>query len=229
MHRFRWLSARAIPAECDLTQCGWVLAADRADSFAITLNDLSVAPDDPARTLVVGVRDPGERERLLLAGFGEVVGDCTPGELAARAIRLGEWVPRYRRHAGLELDLVVRDAFVAGRGLNLHPREFGLLWRLMATPGETVGKARLLRDVWRLRHVPETNSLAVHACRLRSKLAAAGLADRIATSEDGYRFLADRDLPALPRRTGVDRPDTRLRLTGDPLLYETIKSRRRQA
>lgn len=223
MGRFRWLGVRAVPAECDLTRCGWTLLTDRTDASAVGLSDLTVPPDEPARTLVVGVDDPHERARLLWAGFGDAVGDCALGELAARASRLGEWVPRYRRHDALELDLVARDAFCAGQGLNLHPREFGLLWRLMATPGEIVGKARLLREVWRLRHVPETNSLAVHACRLRAKLAAAGLADRIVTRGDGYQFLGAQDAPAPALQSGIDRLDAHLRLTCDPLLYETVQ------
>lgn len=221
MRRFRWLSVEAIPAASDLRRCGWVLVDDDGDP-AICLSDLSTAQREPASTLVVAIGDPGERARLLRAGFGDAIGDCALDELEARAFRLSEWVPRYRRDDRLELDLVARDAFLAGRALGLHPREFELLWRLMAAPGEVVGKVRLLREVWRLRHVPETNSLAVHACRLRHKLAAAGLADAIVTVEDGYSFREN--APALPLQSGVDIFDAHLRLTRDPLLYETVRS-----
>jgi DNA-binding winged helix-turn-helix (wHTH) protein len=92
----------------------------------------------------------------------------------------------------------------------------------MATPGQVVGKARLLREVWRLHHVPETNSLAVHACRLRNKLTSAGLAHTIVTVQDGYSFRGKAS--ALPLHSGVDILDAYLRLTLDPLLYETVRS-----
>jgi DNA-binding response OmpR family regulator len=60
----------------------------------------------------------------------------------------------------------------------------------MDTPGETVDKRELLRDVWNLTFVPETNSVAVHASRLRSKLAAAGLPGWIQTVPGGgYQLL----------------------------------------
>ena len=68
-------------------------------------------------------------------------------------------------------DLIHRDAQHGSRWLALHPREFGVLWRLAECPGRRVSRAQLLRDVWRLNHDPETNSIAVHVSRLRSKLA----------------------------------------------------------
>ncbi len=63
------------------------------------------------------------------------------------------------------------------------------MWRLSDTPGQAVAKKVLIRDVWRMAHVPETNSLAVHVYRLRAKLALAGLAWMVQTTLDGgYRF-----------------------------------------
>jgi hypothetical protein len=211
-----------VPATYDLRGCGWTLSAE-----GVALTDLSLPVEPPAwPTLVVGVADPAARARLLLAGFADATGpDPELAELEARALRLAELIPRYRRHLPfeLELDLVARDAYVGGRALCLHPREFGLLWRLMACPGEAIGKLQLLREVWRLRHVPETNSLAVHVCRLRAKLGAAGLADLILSDGDGYR-LAEPTLsgPALPLNSGIDRADVLLRLTDDPPLYGTL-------
>lgn len=228
MRRFRWLSLEALPVACDLRRCGWTLA-EHDDGSAILLSDLTRPEEDPARTLIVGIAEPERRARLLNLGFGDVVGDCHLAELEARVLRLSRWVPRYRRHDRLELDIVVRDAFVAEQALSLHPREFGLLWRLMATPGQVVGKARLLREVWRLHHVPETNSLAVHACRLRGKLAAAGLVDVILTEGDGYWFQAGSSgasaipLQPGPLQSGLDLLDAHVRLTDDPPLYETVQ------
>lgn len=155
-------------------------------------------------TLVLQVPDSIERARLLSLGFGDVVGpDAMLGEIEQRALRIAETansLARYRSHGGLRLDLLFRDGLVAGKALGLHPREFALLWRLMETPGETVEKAELLREVWRLSFVPETNSMAVHVSRLRAKLARAGLQGWVETGVGGGYLLVP--LPGAPRQFG---------------------------
>jgi hypothetical protein len=199
---FRWLDADAIPAEYDLRRCGWTLAEPGCAlpdhvlavlPFAQGSGPVRVEPPDRAATLLVGVDPPSSRAALLRAGFGDAVGpDPALDELAARAARvlaLAQYEPRSRRHGELELDLLARDAFVAGRAVGLHPREFALLWRLMAAGGASLGKARLLADVWKLHHVPETNSLPVHVSRLRRKLAEVGFPALIATLDDGYAYV----------------------------------------
>ena len=162
----------------------------------------------PARmrrwSLIRGVDDGRERTRLLRLGFGDVMGNNAPlDEVEARAARIAEMADslcRYRHHGGLKLDLLLREGFVAGKALGLHPREFALIWRLMETPGEPVEKVELLREVWRLSFVPETNSLAVHVSRLRSKLARAGLEGVVQTGlTGGYSLVAGF---ALSRRIG---------------------------
>ncbi len=113
-------------------------------------------------------------------------------ELGARAIRLGELedtLPRYRHVGPMSLDLLAREAYAQDKPLGLHPREFGLLWRLADTPGQTVSKEDLVRDVWRMGFVPETNSLAVHVSRLRGKLGVAKLEGLLETvPAGGYRL-----------------------------------------
>ncbi|QZH76565.1 MAG: winged helix-turn-helix transcriptional regulator [Erythrobacter sp.] len=98
-------------------------------------------------------------------------------------------LPRWRSLGPLTLDLFHRDARRGSRWLGLHPREFGLIWRLADTPGERVTRRQLLQDVWRINHEPETNSVEVHVSRLRSKLAGAGCEGLVATAtEGGYRL-----------------------------------------
>jgi len=139
------------------------------------------------------VDEPSERARLLRLGFGEVLGSGLElGEVEARALRLAElenMLPRFRQVGAMRLDLLVREAFVEGQPLGLHPREFGLLWRLSDLPGEPIAKRRLIEDVWHLRFVPETNSLAVHVSRLRSKMRAFGIAAMLKTTRDGAYVL----------------------------------------
>lgn len=102
---------------------------------------------------------------------------------------LPPFLPRRIRVGRLILDVFHRDALVGERWLHLHPREFELLWRLAETPGIATSKEDLLRDVWRLRSDPGTNSLAVHVSRLRTKLAEHDLAQMVRTLEDGRYVL----------------------------------------
>jgi DNA-binding response OmpR family regulator len=145
--------------------------------------------------MMIDVPESQDRARLLRLGFGDALGyGSSLDELELRVLRLtqqAEALPRYRQHGAVQLDLLARDAFVAGRAVGLHPREFALLWRLAEVPGEAVGTPELLYDVWRLSFRPETNSLAVHLSRLRAKLRTAGVDGLVETLPGGsYRLCA---------------------------------------
>ena len=123
-------------------------------------------------------------------------------------------LPRQLNAGPLLLDLFHRDARYRERWLHLHPREFGLLWRLAETPRNSLSRGTLLRDVWRLRHEPETNTLEVHIFRLRRKLAAHGI-DRLVVTDPagGYRLEAE-VVPVLPPGPQLEALDS-LRLIGN--------------
>lgn len=147
----------------------------------------------PERVAAVGADDADLRARMLEFGMGEALPSAVAVvELAARLTRLkasADALPRHRRAGPVLLDLFHRDGLIAERWLGLHPREFGLLWRLAQIPGERVSRRDLLRDVWRLNHEPETNSLEVHISRLRAKLAVARAAWLVETHpQGGYRL-----------------------------------------
>lgn len=197
MRRFRWLSDGEIPPAHDLRLCGWTLLApgegEPASCPAIA-DDVMTASDihgisSRAATMLIGVERSRDRAYWLALGFGEVLPRRTAlAELELRAQRLAQMlvaVPRRRQHGTLELDLLLRDGMIDGRRLGLHPREFGLLWRLAQAQGQAVSPNELLAEVWKMNFRPETNSLAVHVCRLRAKLASAGLAGIISTTPDG--------------------------------------------
>ncbi len=226
MRRFRWLGAKEIPNACDLRRCGWSLAGDavRPDDHELPIIadrrrvdghgwlSLLTGKDGYriAKVVLTGVGSADERATLLRLGFGDVLGARPDlGELEARAMRVAAaraMLPRYRQLGKLTLDLLGRDGRVDSQSLGLHPREFALAWRLMGRPGEPVCKADLLREVWGLRHIPETNSLAVHVARLRAKLRSAGLDDVLCTTADGsYYLCAVRE--NLPSRRSMDRDD----------------------
>lgn len=203
---FGWLAdEREPPPQWDLRRAGWVLLPARPESGFLHLvdrrarrgGDAWLAGEiDRSACLFLGVDDGRERARLLAAGAGEALGaEVALPELAQRARRLAaarESLPRRREVGPLMLDLFHRDARAGQRWLALHPREFGLLWRLAQRPGERVSRARLLRDVWRLDFEPGTNSVEVHVSRLRAKLAAAGVAGLVETDpQGGYRVALD--------------------------------------
>jgi len=147
-----------------------------------------------ARILLLAVDDPVERATLLALGYGEALPSATAlAEIdirARRLARLSDLIPREREAGPVTLDLIHRDGRVGQSWLALHPREFGLIWRLAETPGFPVTRPELLRDVWRIRHEPETNSVQVHVSRLRSKLAVHGLSALVETDPAGGYLLA---------------------------------------
>ncbi|MES2493674.1 MAG: winged helix-turn-helix domain-containing protein [Pseudomonadota bacterium] len=209
MAQFAWLSAGPIPAAYDLRQRAWELVEEPVPGLAVPRLQICLflpAKLQPrierAAIVLVGIDDPVARAHFLALGFGEVLPrDVVLDELAARVRRVAAAlvaVPRRRMLGRLTLDLLTRDGYVEGGRLALHPREFALLWRLAETPGEAVAPEALLGDVWRLNFRPETNSLAVHVCRLRAKLAVAGLPQIIRTAPDGAYALVSPHGPAAP-------------------------------
>ncbi|MCB2084995.1 MAG: winged helix-turn-helix transcriptional regulator [Sphingomonadaceae bacterium] len=100
-------------------------------------------------------------------------------------------MPRHIRAGPVVLDLFHRDARIGEDWLRLHPREFGLFWRLAESPYERHSRLDLLKDVWRLRHDPETNRVAVTVARVRHKLARFDLGHLIATDLDQGGYFLD--------------------------------------
>lgn len=74
------------------------------------------------------------------------------------------------RLAAIELDPARRSVTVAGRPLELTPREYELLKVIVANPGRLLTKSRLLRAVWGTAYSGEAHYLHVYVSRLRRKL-----------------------------------------------------------
>jgi len=72
--------------------------------------------------------------------------------------------------AGIELDLVTREARVEGEKVDLQPREFTLLAYLMRHAGRTVTKTMILEHVFDYSFDPQTNVVDVLVHRLRAKV-----------------------------------------------------------
>ena len=197
-----WLSNAIVPpARWDLRHLGWALVqescCDMADGRVPVLLDWreGCRPRDwtsirrPETVVAVGADDPQSRATLLRAGFGDALAtQVALVELAARLIKLEAFartMPRRRKAGPVTLDIFYRDGRVDGSWLGLHPREFALLWRLAETPYTRVSRRQLLVDVWRMEHMPETNSLEVHVSRLRAKLAVSRCGWLVQTHPDG--------------------------------------------
>jgi two-component system, OmpR family, KDP operon response regulator KdpE len=93
----------------------------------------------------------------------------------------------------LELDPTKHEVTVAGRPVDLTPREFEILRVLLSHAGRLVTKGRLLRAVWGEAYQGADSYVYVHVSQLRRKLAAAdpqgALRDLIVTEPGvGYRI-----------------------------------------
>ena len=203
---FEWVSARALPEQWDLRARGWdmVVPGRQPAVRLIGGEDIARRQRPEASAVVLGVRDTEARAQCLAMGFGDALSPETGlDELHWRASSLAERsAERGPLHDRLRFDPLRRDAWVDGRRLHLHPREFLLLWRLAAASGRTVGRETLLRDVFDLGFDPGTNRLAVHVCRLRKKLAHAGVASLLVTGAggEGYALV----LAGAPARIALD-------------------------
>jgi len=69
----------------------------------------------------------------------------------------------------LEIDLAAHRASLAGRDLTLTVREFELLAWFLAHPGQAVGRAELMSQVWHWEY-GDQSTVTVHVRRLREKL-----------------------------------------------------------
>ena len=76
-----------------------------------------------------------------------------------------------RLRAGeLEVDERSRRATLAGRELDLTPKEFELLAALARDPGAAVSRRRLLAEVWQTSWYGSSKTIDVHVAALRRKL-----------------------------------------------------------
>ncbi|CAA9292744.1 MAG: Putative response regulator [uncultured Corynebacteriales bacterium] len=88
----------------------------------------------------------------------------------------------------LVVDVAARVVTAAGRAVELTVREFDLLAFLLGHPRQAHTRAELLDRVWGWTYADHA-TVTVHVRRLREKLAAAGLAPRVATVWGvGYRY-----------------------------------------
>ena len=85
------------------------------------------------------------------------------------------------RYGDLEMDRLARSVKLAGRSVDLSPREFRLLEFFLLNPEQVVTRTRLLEKVWDMTFDPETNVVEAHISNLRRKLEERGILRLIQT------------------------------------------------
>ncbi len=111
-----------------------------------------------------------------------------------RRTRPGQ-VPAVHPHSMLELDVDGRRAFAGDVEIPLTNKEFGVLAVLQAHRDKVVPRSRLMSEVWDINWYGSTKTLDVTIGRLRGKLEAVELPDRIvAVRGVGFRLEHTREL-----------------------------------
>ncbi len=163
------------------------LAAKRADLVILDL----MLPGIDGLAVLKKLRESGDqvpvivlsakgRESERVAGLELGADDylakpASPREVAARARavlrRAGAVGPDVLEVGDLVIDLVGRRLTKAGERVELPPKEFELLARFAASPGQVHSRADLLRDVWGSSpDWQDPGTITVHIRRLRRKI-----------------------------------------------------------
>jgi DNA-binding response OmpR family regulator len=79
----------------------------------------------------------------------------------------------------LTVDLRGRTASLAGRALDLRPREFELLAFLACRPGEVISRRTIMAEVWNLPYGGADKTVDVHVSWLRRKLGESAMEPRL--------------------------------------------------
>jgi two-component system cell cycle response regulator CtrA len=192
----------------------------RLYEYDIVLLDLDL-PDISGHELIRRMRAAGLTVPVL--AFSDVV----PAHVRAQALDLGaddflsglceldELLARMRaivrrslghansslRCGDVELNMKSRDVRVSGARLSLSRREYGVLELLFLKQGTILTKGTFLNHLYCGGEEPEMKSIDVIVCRLRKKLAAAGVHTLIDTVwGSGYILREPQAMPAIAPR-----------------------------
>ncbi|MCT4707848.1 two-component system response regulator PmrA [Enterobacteriaceae bacterium H11S18] len=176
----------------------------QSGEYSLIILDLGL-PDKDGATLLSQWRRRGVSNPVLILTARDALEDRVKGldsgaddylvkpfalaELQARARAL---IRRYQGHSDnllqqddLTLNLQTQQVLLQDRPLEITPKEFALLTRLMMRIGQTVHRETLQQDIYSWQDDPGSNTLEVHIHNLRRKLGK----DRIKTVRGvGYRL-----------------------------------------
>ena len=191
-------------------------ALDRLDvnAYDMVCLDLNLPDADGLDICRHVVRKEGQGEaapRILVLSARDQVADRIAGldhgadDYLVKPFALGELSARVRalmrrdtvggdvvlRWADIELDAARHRVAVAGRPVDLTPKEFALLRFFLIHPLDVHSAERLLEHVWDEHADPFTNTVRVTISNLRRKLVAAGALQPLETvTGRGYRLAA---------------------------------------
>lgn len=176
----------------------------QSGEYSLIILDLGL-PDKDGATLLSQWRRRGVKNPVLILTARDALEDRVKGldsgaddylvkpfalaELQARARAL---IRRYQGHSDnllqqddLTLNLQTQQVLLASTPVEITPKEFALLTRLMMRIGQTVHRETLQQDIYSWQDDPGSNTLEVHIHNLRRKLGK----DRIKTVRGvGYRL-----------------------------------------
>ncbi|WP_455425887.1 two-component system response regulator PmrA [Dryocola sp. LX212] len=176
----------------------------KSGEYSLIILDLGL-PDKDGATLLSQWRRRGVSNPVLILTARDALEDRVKGldsgaddylvkpfalaELQARARAL---IRRYQgqsdnliQHDDLTLNLQTQQVLLQDQPLEITPKEFALLTRLMMRIGQTVHRETLQQDIYSWQDDPGSNTLEVHIHNLRRKLGK----DRIKTVRGvGYRL-----------------------------------------
>lgn len=176
----------------------------QSGEYSLIILDLGL-PDKDGATLLSQWRRRGVKNPVLILTARDALEDRVKGldsgaddylvkpfalaELQARARAL---IRRYQGHSDnllqqddLTLNLQTQQVLLASTPVEITPKEFALLTRLMMRIGQTVHRETLQQNIYSWQDDPGSNTLEVHIHNLRRKLGK----DRIKTVRGvGYRL-----------------------------------------
>lgn len=173
--------------------------------YSVVVLDLGL-PRLSGTELLKWLRTRGSRVPVLILTARDTVADRVAGldtgaddylikpfdldELIARLRALlrreGDKTPQMR-HADIELDPIARRVVKAGHPVELSPREFALLYELLANAGRVQSRDQLEQRLYGWGEEVESNSVEVHIHHLRKKLGS----DLIRTKR-GFGYVIDK-------------------------------------
>ena len=173
----------------DVARAATAAAALSAGETDLVLLDLRL-PDGDGLDVCRALRSRSDVPIIVVTARGEesdrVVGlELGADDYVVKPFGLRELIARIRavtrrtsgRHAGgslqvgeLVIDTRARRAQLAGRELELTPKEFDLLTALAQDPGAALSRRRLLEEVWNTSWFGSAKTIDVHVAALRRKL-----------------------------------------------------------
>jgi len=154
------------------------------------------APDLPIIVLTARDDDVDKIVGLELGADDYVTKPFNPRELVARVkavLRRTQGAVRSAAavHVGdVTIDPARHEVDVAGRPVDLRPKEFDLLLALAEHRGIVLSRAQLLDQVWGYEFYGETRTVDVHIAQLRKRLAGSSVEIETVLGV-GYKLVAD--------------------------------------